>query len=289
MPMTKLDTDSIEPHDTSGEVEAISEDKRTGKFSPFSGCLIAIILTMVVAGVVSYSIYSYKQVQETFAGLAEGTPQEVSLFEAEGNEALINTLTDKLKTFQSAMNAQSETQLELSADDLNLAIASYAILEPHRGKIFVESISEEFIEAEVSYPIKTELFSDQLQYLNAKINIVPEIKDGSFYPFVTSVDTASGNEVLAEIKKFFSESMLHPLRNDEEIGPLFEQISGIELADGKITLLADPSYESAEALPDDINPMIQRFMKGFAIIAIIFLLIVAVIIILSRRKANQTL
>ena len=81
--------------------------------------------------------------------------------------------------------------------------------------------------------------------------------------------------------------MLHPLRNDEKLGDLFQRFSKVELTDGALLIETDPSYDSEAVLPDDTRPIVNRFMKGFAIVAVIFLCIVTAVIFLSRRQAQQ--
>ncbi|MGJ8676148.1 MAG: hypothetical protein ACSHX0_01385 [Akkermansiaceae bacterium] len=284
MPTTEQDAESLDP-----QVDSQKPASRVvGKFSPFAGCLIFIVLALVVTGVITYTWMSYKQVQATIVGMTEETPQVIEIDEAKGQEASLAHLSIKLNDFKNAINTQTLSSLTLSKSELNLAIANYALLEPNRGKLRVHSISNEAIAAEVSYPVKSGFRSEKKLYLNGMAQIVPEIKEGALFPSVTSVLTPAGVEVPAEFRKFISESMLHPLRNDEEIGRIFQNVSDVKTSDGSVTLYIDPSYIAPGTLPDDTSPITNRFMKGFALIAVVFLLIVAVIIFLSRKKSQNT-
>ena len=76
------------------------------------------------------------------------------------------------------------------------------------------------------------------------------------------------------------------MHEDEELTPIFNSLSAVELKDNTLILRTDPAHSPASAPPKDTQPLLNRFMKGFSIIAVIFLSIVTAIIILSRRKAK---
>ena len=66
----------------------------------------------------------------------------------------------------------------------------------------------------------------------------------------------------------------------------FSSISSVAIKDEMIILKTDPKQPKADIEDIDQQPVIERFMKGFSIVAIVFLAIIAGIIILSRRKAK---
>lgn len=266
-----------------------ADSPKVGKFSPFAGCLIMVIVGLLIAGIIVYSWQSYKQVQATVHGFTEKAPAELAIMDVSDRGAEQKALSEKLKGFKTLVDKKQAGSLSLNADELNLAVATYEILEPNRGQISVTSISESGVEAAISYPVKAGFSSDEKLYLNGVITMLPEVTKGSLFPTVKSVRTARGDDIPQEFKKFISESMLHPVRNDEELGALLQRIARVELVGEEILLHVDPDYVAEGALPDDTQPIINRFMKGFGIVAIVFLFIVSIIIFLARRKAKTTI
>ncbi len=256
------------------------------KFSPFAGCIIVCIILLLLAGIVGYSSWSYYQVKDTIAGFTEENAKELEILSTSENSEPQKALTNKLSNFGQRITKRQKSSLTLNATELNLAVASYDVLKPNRGKIFIQSISEKGIEAEVSYPVKSGFKSDNMRSLNGSVTILPELVDGSLFPTVISVKTPKKDDIPQEFKKFISESMLYPLRNDPEIGDLFKRLSSVEIVGNSISLETDPTHKSDAVLPDDTSPIINRFMKGFAIVAVIFLLIVSVILFLANKKSK---
>ena len=263
--------------------------KGTGKFSPFAGCLIMIIVGLLVIGFITFSWWSYTQVKATVEGFTETSPQEIAVIDVTGKESAQAELNDKLVSFKESIVAKETASISLSAADLNLAIASYEILKPNRQQTSITSISENGVEAVVSYPVNSGFGSDKKLYLNGNAAIIPEIKEGSVFPTVKTVSTPRGDDIPEEFKKFISETMLHPVRNDKDLGELLKRISSIEIVGDAIILKTEPDFVAAGQLPDNRKPILNRFMKGFAIVAVVFLFIVSLIIVLARRKTKPTI
>ena len=289
MPTTQQGVESTDLEDVALERAPISEDKRTGKFSPFAGCLIMIIVGLLVLGIISFTWWSYKQVQATVEGFAESDPVEVTLVDVTGEDSAQLSLGQKLKGFRRIVGDKQVGELSLTADELNLAIASYEILEPNRRQLSITSISEEGLVADISYPLNARLFSDEKLYLNGEVTIMPEVTGGFLFPTVKKVRTSQHEDIPQEFKKFISETMLRPMRDDAELGQLLQRISSVKIVGNAMILKTEPDFVAAGELPDDKAPIINRFMKGFGIVAVVFLFIVSIIIFISRRKAPKTI
>lgn len=273
---------------------AMSETESTeiegaGKFSPFAGCLMMLIVGLMVAGVIVYSWWSYGQVKSTVEGFTQEVAQEVPLIDVSSMEAAQKSLDEELKAFRVSVESNELAELSLTAEELNVAIASYEILAPNREKIFISGISDKGVEATISYPVNAAAFSDNRRHLNGRVTMMPEINGGALFPVVKQVTTPSGVDIPDRFKEFITETMLHPIRNHEELGVLMKRISSVSIKGESIVILAEPGFVAAGELPDDTQPILNRFMKGFAIVAVVFLFIVSLIIFVSRRKASSTI
>lgn len=266
-----------------------TDEKGTGKFSPFAGCSIFIIAGVLAAGMIGFTIWTYFKVKDTVSGFTEEKPQAIELAQTDGNESAQTDLKAKLVGFRHHIEAKNKAQLALNTEEMNLAIATFDILKPHRKNLTITSIHDDQIDANIAFPVKSSMGSDEMRYLNASITIKPELVEGAAFPRITSVKPNTGSELPEQFKQFISETLLHPFREDKELGPVFNGLSALEIKDNTLVLHTSPDYHPP-SLPTEEkkNTMFERFMTGFAIIAVIFLAIVAFIIILSRRKAKQS-
>lgn len=257
-------------------------------FSPFAGCSIFIIAGLLAAGMIAFAAWTYFKVKDTITGFTADTPQPITLVDTTGKENEQVALKAKLVNFGHKIETKQDAGMTLNADELNLAIATFDILKPLRSHLTVTSISGGTINADIAFPIKAKMGSDEKRYLNATITIQPELVDGSVFPRITAVLPVNGGNVPEQFRQFISKTLLIPVREHKELGPLFHRISSVEIKGDTIALRTDPSYRPPNS-PDGQTKqsVFERFMTGFAVIAVLFLAIVSVIIILSRRKAKS--
>ncbi|MBT8044043.1 MAG: hypothetical protein KJO79_03750 [Verrucomicrobiae bacterium] len=269
--------------------DSASTDAPKGKFSPFAGCSIFIIAGVLAAGMIGFTIWTYFKVKDTIAGFTGESRQPIELVETIGKEGAQTDLKAKLVGFRHHIEAKNEAEMALNAGEMNLAIATFDILKPHRNNLTITSVSDGKIMADIAFPVKSSMGSEEMRYLNASITIIPELVEGAAFPRITEVRPNTGGEVPEQFRQFISETLLHPLREDKELGPLFQQLSSVEIKGSNLVVHTNPDYQPPTE-PDEKTKqsMFERFMTGFAIMAVFFLAIVAFIIILSRRKAKQS-
>lgn len=266
--------------------------KEKGKFSPFAGCSIFIIAGLLAVGMISFTFWIGTRIESTIQGFTQENPKPIEQVDLTGKESQQVTLKNNLMGFRHKIEAEKPGEISLSAEDLNLAIATFDILKPQRGSLYVTSISDEGIRAEISNPINSKMSNiisqeKTFRHLNGTIFIQSELVDGAVFPRITSIKPDGGGSVPDEFRQQISKTLLAPFKDDKEIGPLFTRISSVEIKDNTILLKTEPGKEQSDALPTDTKPVFERFMKGFAIVAVVFLAIITAIIILSRRKAAQ--
>ena len=217
------------------------------------------------------------------------SPQAIELIDIEGKESAQTALKAKLVGFRHNIEAKHEAQITLDAAEMNLAIATFDILKPHRNHLIITCIEAGHIEAKIAFPVKSGMGSDAMRFINALIIIKPELVEGAAFPRITSVQASTGGEVPEQFRHFISETLLHPLKEDKELGPIFSSLSAADIEGNALVLHNDPDYQPITQPTEEIKQsMFERLMTGFAVIAVIFLAIVSLIIILSRRKAKKS-
>ena len=266
------------------ETQAV-EDKETKQFSPFAGCSIFIIAGVLALGMISFLIWSYFQTRDMVESFTDEKIKPIEMVDTSGQDAAQVELKSKLVGFRHNVEAKHSDEMSLNAQEMNLAIATFDILKPHQGKLFIREIGEAGIVADVSFPTKSRMRSDENRFINATLTIQPELVDGAAFPKIISIKTDKGTEIPEQFKQFISETLLKPVYDDPEIGPIFKSLSAVEIKDNTLVVHTDPAYKVVESDPKENSELvIDRLLKGFAIIAVIFLAIVTLIIILSRRK-----
>ena len=135
-----------EPTQTEGTP---AEDAQTGtqtnaesgkKFSPFAGCSIFIIAGVLAASMVGFTIWSYFKVQDTIAAFTDESPQTIELVDLVGKESAQVAIKEKLVGFRHNIEAKHKAHITLDADEMNLTIATFDILKPHRNHLIITCI-----------------------------------------------------------------------------------------------------------------------------------------------------
>jgi len=268
-----------------------NSSKEKGQFSPFAGCSIFIIAGLLAIGMISFTFWMGTRVESTIQDFTQDDSKEIELVDTADKQREQVALKSKLVGFRHQIEAGKTGKITLNTEEINLAIATFDILKPQRENLHVSSISDEGLRAEISNPINSKMSNiisadKTFRYLNGTILIQPELVENAVFPRITTIKPDGGGSVPTEFTQQISKTLLAPFKDDEEIGPLFSSISSVEIKDELIILKTDPKQPRADTADIDQQPVIERFMKGFSIVAIVFLAIIAGIIILSRRKAK---
>jgi len=266
--------------------------KDKGKFSPFAGCSIFIIAGALALGMIGFTFWIGTRVESTIEGFTVEKPKTIEQTDIKGKESAQVALKSKLVDFRHKIEAKKEGEMTLNVEEMNLAIATFEILKPQRGNLYVSAITKDGIRAEISNPVNSKMSNilskeKTFRYLNGTIFIQPELVEGAVFPRITTITPENGGSVPDEFIQQISKTLLAPLKDDKEIGPLFTSLSSAEIVDNMVVLKTNPEHVAADQLPTDTKPVFERFMKGFAIVAVLFLAIIAAVIVLSRRKAAR--
>ncbi|NWK57527.1 hypothetical protein HW115_18055 [Verrucomicrobiaceae bacterium N1E253] len=286
--MSNSQPTGTEPQALDDQDQQPENDPTKGKFSPFAGCSIFIIAGTIALGMVTFLIWSYFQTRDMVESFTDEKPKSIEMVDTSGRESEQVELKSKLVGFRHNVEARHQAEMRLTAEEMNLAIATFEILKPHQGKLYIREITESGIIADISFPTKSRMRSDENRYINATLTIQPELVDGAPFPKITAIQSDNAGEVHEQFKQFISETLLKPVYDDPEIGPVFQGLSGVEINEACVLLKTDPGYQAPASQPEESTELIiDRLLKGFAIIAVVFLAITTTIIILARRKTKR--
>jgi hypothetical protein len=165
------------------------------------GCLILLGIFLVgsaVVGIGSYLTY------RTILGYTSPTPVQLPI--QEGTDEQFQSLGARVSEFVTLLNEDTMGTLELSADDINLAVAKNPEWKELKGRFFVQ-LKDNGVFGQVSFPLtKVPGFSDR--YLNGTAGFSISIDHGNIDVMPISLE-ANGKT----ISKAFMDQMGPPFRD----------------------------------------------------------------------------
>ncbi len=270
--------------------------------SPFAGCLILILALLMLVGLVTFAAWlPFKQAaeMEKFTA-ASPAPLPIEAV-ADGNEAKVAALNARLEKFQAELkgDAAQPARLELSAEDLNLAIAAYKPVEQLRGTFRVKEITKDALLIDINYKLngKPRMAKDGEQgmvtsdprYLIGMMKAKPMLGRRELALKVESLDVAGGAPVADGFMQHFSTlRIFESSLKDPTLGPAMALLTRAELEPGKLVLSRIPGEAPPEVIGDAaFQAGSSRLITGLGICACVFLAIVGTIVFVGIRKQRR--
>lgn len=233
--------------------------------SPISGCLIfSILLGCMLFLVLACTLFYFKTKRTIH--LHSDTTQEKTK-----TERLVNTrltkVKDKFTQFSKEVREGKKTRLELSVQEINLAIASYTKLHEFRGALFVTGVEGEHFTANVSLPVRGGLFEPN-RYIHGTAKIKPIIADKSFFPKFVALHNHDGKELPEFLRQESNKGMVSNYKNDPDIADVFQKLTNSTIENGALVILSDP--KSTPIVEGDPEVGLHNFLTGLSIFGILF-------------------
>lgn len=268
--------------------------------SPFAGCAILIAAMVVMTFLIGFSILTlFRQFNEIAKFTAE-KPIPIELTQLENREPEVNDLAEKVESFRQQLTGESVATLDLSADDINLAIAAYDAFKELRGTFRVLAIDGETLKIAISFPLNGRprfakngepgwVASDS-RYLNGTMIARPRFHLGEV---VLSIDNIEVPGVVVP-REFIDQMSPYRITErymaDPEIGPAMKKFTRVGISNGKVQLTRDPKETPAGTITDaEVDAGAGRLFKTMGIAASIFLAFAGCVILIgARAKARKS-
>lgn len=262
--------------------------------SPFAGCAIFIAAIAVMLFLIIFSVVVLFRQFNEIEKFTAAQPKPLPIEKIENKESGLNKLAEKIEAFQQSVTDGETSELELNADEINLAIAAYEPFKDLRGTFRVTEITPEALMAEISFQLNGKprlakegevgwLASDH-RYLNATMVATPGLLQQEFILRIRHI-VVEGSEVPAEF-----EEQMSPYRiaeryvGTEGIGTVMAQLTAVELDDGVIRFTKTKGEAPSETVTNEqVDIASKRFFIFFGIAACLFLLFAATIIFFALR------
>ena len=266
--------------------------------SPLAGCLILIIALMVMIFLVVFSVFTLFRQFKEIVKFTGDKPAKVEVVEIEGKEAEIQGLTDRLGEFRDKLEEKEEIRLELSADDINLAIAAYDRFVELRETFWVESIDGDVMRVRISFPLngvprftkddEEGFMTTDPRYLNGVLVTRPVLLKGEVVLKLDDIEVEDATVPVEFIEQMSPYRPAERYNVDEIIGPVMRQLTKVTTEEGIVVLTRIPGENPADLITDEqVDDATSRFMLVFGGAATLFLIFVAIMIFVGLRAKGR--
>ena len=276
--------------------QAVKQDSAR---SPFAGCAIFIAAFLVMTFLIGFSVLTLFRQFNEIAKFTDDKPVAIEVSPTAGKEAELKNLAERVETFRQQLAGDAETSLALSADDLNLAIASYEAFKELRGTFRVLTFEEKTARIAISFPLngkprltrageKSWITSDA-RFLNATMVAHPALLKKEVV-LALDILEVPGKKVAQEfIDQMSPYRLAERYLSDPAIGPVMAKITRVAIADGKIVLTRKPGENPADTITDaQVDSGSTRLFTALGIVAVCFLAFASVIVLIGiRAKARN--
>lgn len=267
--------------------------------SPFAGCLILVLALLMLVGLVGFTAWMpFRQAAEIekFTQLA---PTPVAVDVIEGNENKVSALVERLEAFRSDLNDESgSARIELTAEDLNLAIAAFPQVEQLRKSFRVREIDGEHLVIDICYQLNGRprlakdgeegfMASDPL-YLIGTIKGRPQLARRELSLKVDTLEVPGSTVPQGFLDHFSTLRLFEMYLKDPLLGPAMEKMTRAEIKDGKMILARVPGENPPEVVTDaSFKQGSQRLFTYLGIAACLFLGFAATMVYLGIRRQKR--
>lgn len=268
--------------------------------SPFAGCLILILALAMLAFLIGFTAWMpFRQAAE-IEKFTKEAPVPLPIEAVEGNEKKVNALVERLEAFRTELqgDAAKPARIELTAEDLNLAIASFQPVEQLRGSFRVREITDKELVIDICYKLNGRprlakegeegIVGSDPRYLIGTLKGHPELMRRELILKVDQLEVPGAAVPSGFLDHFSTLRIFEAYLKHETLGPAMAAMTRASLENGKMVLARVPG----EAVPDTISD--EEFRKGggrmityLGIGACLFLAFAATMVFIGIRKQRR--
>jgi hypothetical protein len=268
--------------------------------SPLAGCTILIIALCVMVFLVGFSMWALFRQFDEIEKFTDSAAKPVEISSIEGQETAINSLAERLEAFRVSLGREEESRLELSVDDLNLAIAVYAPLSELRKTFRIRELREDgSLVADISFPMngkprktkdsETGWVTSDSRFLNGSLVTHPELGQGEIVLRIDKIEVPERTVVEPFRQQMSPYRITERYLADPVLGPLMKKLTAVKVSAGKMTFERVPGVVPPETITkSQVDAGSSRLFKGMGIVACVFLGLVGILLLIGlRAKARR--
>lgn len=259
--------------------------------SPFAGCLILSLAAVIVLGLAFFAWWTVDRQAKEISKFTDTEAKPVTLLVPEEHQGELNTLVAKMQHFRHEVENKRASQLDLSAEDLNLAIAAFDEGKQLRRTFFISKIAQDQLIADISFKLGSSPFSDRENHLNGKLDTKPALTNGQIYLDVEKI-TADRGSVPDPFREHLSPYLITEMYLEHpQIGPILKALTSIKTTENQLSLIYDPKVTPPSAQMEAAQSVKQtrNFMALVAVIVILTMILLFVILAKRRQLKKEKL
>ncbi|MES2982105.1 MAG: hypothetical protein V4727_07310 [Verrucomicrobiota bacterium] len=217
-------------------------------------------------------------------------------------EPELNGLAEKIERFRVAVLDGKSATLELNANEMNLAIASYDAFKDLRGNVRIREITGEQMKLDISFKLNGKprigkkgeggwVASDP-RYLNGVMTAKPALLSKEVVLKVQDMDVSFAKVPREFIERLSPYQIASTYAGESEIGKVMSALTNVELGAGVVRFVKEEGEIPKDTVTkEEVDKSSQRLFTFLGIAASIFLFFVALILFLGVRakKRQETL
>lgn len=275
---------SVMSETTPETAQEIEEESTQNNSNHIAGCGIFLVILAMVVFLVSVSVYSYFDHKNAFVKFSEVsiTPTELA---TTSDASAVSALSKKFSNFGSLVKDKKQATMDLTADEINLAIAHFEKLAEFKNTLYVTAITDKHIEARSSFPINAGF--DGVRHFNGKLMLKPVIAQGSIFPIVDKAEADTGEGVPEKVLQAIPVLMFAGYRNDESIQNVFHKLTRVELSNGILHITSNPTSTATPIIELDVAEETTVGFQLFGLLTFIFVTTIAFALWFSKYRKKQ--
>lgn len=265
--------------------------------SPMAGCTILIVALLVMAFLIIFSTMALFRQFNAIAKFTAEAPQKLEVSQIAGNEVVLNRLSERLELFRQQLDREEGARLELTPEEINLAIAAFDSFKELRETFRVESIKDGSMHIRISFPLngkprlakKNEvgLVASDNRYLNAVLIGEPCLLKREVVLRIHEIQVPDAQVPDEFIQQMSPYRLMERYLGDAVLGPVMGKLTSVGLEDGKLVLAKVPGEIPVDAITDEeVDHASSRFMKVLGTAACVFLVFAGTLLFIGMRKKN---
>ncbi len=265
--------------------EKSSDHEEKKNSNHIAGCGIFLVILAVVVFLISVSVYSYFDHKKAFINFSQESITPTELADT-SDTSTVAAIEQKFTQFGELVKNNEHAFMELSKDEINLAVAHFSKLAEFKNTLFITAITDTNIEARSSFPINAGF--DGKRHFNGKIFLKPVIAQGSIFPIVEKAESDTGAGVPGKVLHAIPILMFAGYRNDQSIQNVFHKLTKVELKNGNLHITSDPGSLETPLIDQDISEETTSGFQFFGLLCFIFITTIAFVIWYGKLKKKQS-
>lgn len=268
--------------------------------SPYAGCAILIAALLVMIFLIGFSLSVLFRQSNEIEKFTDDKPALVDISSLEDREAELNQLAEKLEGFRQAVSDNESATLELTAEEMNLAIAIYEPFKDLRGMLRVDSISMSEIRLEISFQLNGRpriskegeggLITSDPRYLNGVMVAKPGLLSKEVVLQISDIEVPGKKVAEGFLGQMSPYRIAERYVGKEGIGGVMSELTSVELSEGAVRFVKTAGVTPKDTITNaQVDSSSQRLFMFFAVAACLFLIFVAIVIFVGLRlkKRNE--